>query len=630
METLLGIASRIWLKASGLALLAAAAGLLAIPALLAMDTSWIMHTEGSPGGTIGFVFFAGIGVVAAIAGLACAAAGIGLLAAGSESRGIAVLAALVCVPLVAAGLARGFLERSAADARDPVKSRQARERTEAYWAARWEGIEPSESGMYRLVWKARKRLPPAELTLPIEDLRPDLEAELPEPGAGPVRFALPAVQASGATLTLYFSDEHENVQRPGGPRYRPDPEIAPLWVSRKDGEWRYLGVDCDRARMLGMQSSTLRCYTPDSRLLRIVPLRGVHRATLRGDSYGPNCRTMFPFHARPAVVESPGSCMDDTSVAALAAAMGLLERLGADTAAPPSPAERLARVRAAAANCENAAKGLPATGGDSAARRMRGVACGYAIQLAAREIAEQPDDVAPLLVRSLEAGPPAGRQPRAGYVDAALRGLEAAARKDGRSVVLAYVLRIEALGSGAGAARPSVEALLARADELPGPADPLFERVYDAMRSAPLPAAQASQRLAVLSSLHEKAAAVDARSELAWKTRYGVCRERAAMGVERETLKACADDLVAEWQGRVARTASFAPFDGEPALALAITRMYAQSADATSASAGVAQGLRRTRELAAARIAPHRTEVFDELDRREAQLAAKPKVRASR
>jgi hypothetical protein len=56
--------------------------------------------------------------------------------------------------------------------------------------------------------------------------------------------------------------------------------------------------------------------------------------------------------------------------------------------------------------------------------------------------------------------------------------------------------------------------------------------------------------------------------------------------------------------------------------------MYAESAETGPAAvAAAAQGLRRTRELATTRIAPHRTEVFDELDKREAQLA--PKAQAA-
>jgi hypothetical protein len=620
-----------WRIVAGIALLVGASGLFVVPAVLMMDTSFFnMRSEGSPAGTILFVLAGSIGFFTALGGVACVISAATVLAWGSGSRGpLVVLACIVAPPLVAAAVARNFLAQTAADARDPVKSRQASERNEAYWAARWEGVERIDGGRYRLVWKAHKGQPPVELVLPAEELRPDLDAPpLPDKeGSSPVALPLVTADAGGATLTLYLSDEHVRAILRNVTSLQ-DPEIAPLWISRKGGEWRYLGIDCRRAEMLGIAGpSAPSCYTPPSRLARLVPeLQGLRREVLRGEEYSTSCRMTFPFQGRPAVLESPGSCLGEKSLAALKAAIGLLERLGNDTAAPPPAAERLARVRSATANCEKAGQGVPRTGGDSVARGMRDRACGYAIQLAAREMAEQPDDVAPLLVRSLEAGPPAARQLKAGYIDAVLRGFGAAARKDTRGFVHAHVLRIEAVGSGAAAARPSVEALLARAAELPGPDDPLFERIYDSVRKAPLPPAYASQRLALLASLHEKAAAVDPRSELAWKTRYGACRERASRGVEREALKACADDLVAEWQDRIARKASFEPFDGEPELAVAITRMYAESAEAAPGG-GALQGLRRTRELATTRIAPHRTEVFDELDKREAQLA--PKAQAA-
>ena len=626
----LAMRGRTWRMVSALVLLAGAVGLLAIPALLLMDTaSWMVQTEGSPAGTILFAVAGSIGLIAAIAGIACAVAGAALTAEGAGSRALVFLACLA----LAVGAARHFSVRLAADARDPVKAREWRTRNEAYWAARWEGIERVEGGMYRLVWKSRKGLPPVELMLPAEDLRPDLEAPpLPEKeGSSPVRLPLVAAEAGGATLTLYLSDEHERVQRPGGPRYRPDPEIAALWVSRKGGEWRYLGIDCDEARILGIApgASAPGCHSPPSRLARLLPaLEGAHRVALRGDAYPATCRMILPYQARPAVLESPGACLGEQNLAALKAAMGLLDRLGRDTAEPPATAERVARVRGATANCETVAKDASQRARDAGARRLHRAACGHATQLAAREVSEQPDEIAPLLLRSLEAGPPAAREIEAGYVGTLLRSLERPGRKDGRDVVHAHVLRIEALGSGKALARPSVEAILSHAEELPGPADPLFERIYDAVRKAPLPPAQSSRRLALLADLHEKAAAADPRSELAWKTRYGTCRERASLGVERETLYACADDLLAAWRDRIARSASFAAFDGEAELALAITRMYAQSAEVAPAGAA-ALGLRRTRELASARIPPDRTEVFDELDKREAQLAraALPKRR---
>lgn len=97
---------------SGVALLVGAAGLLAVPALMLMNTSaWMLHTEGSPAGTILFTVAGSIGLFTGLAGAACAVAAATLLAYGTSFRVSIFLASLVIATLLAAGVARIFTGR---------------------------------------------------------------------------------------------------------------------------------------------------------------------------------------------------------------------------------------------------------------------------------------------------------------------------------------------------------------------------------------------------------------------------------------------------------------------------------------------------------------------------------------
>jgi hypothetical protein len=265
---------------------------------------------------------------------------------------------------------------------------------------------------------------------------------------------------------------------------------------------------------------------------------------------------------------------------------------------------------------------------EAARGKARDLACRHALAAVRPEAAATPAAAA-LLLRALEAAPDAAPGERAAGLDAAVQALESAGRGESREMLQAHAMRLDEAGQSTGArdrarSRDSLDVVLALAPKLLQPEDPLFEKVQWSMTSVQLHPTEIPRRVEALAAREEKARAADPGSEIATRTRYHLCRERAYAAFQRDTLGACADDLFAAWQARIAARAPFDAFRGEGELAASIGRMYASYAllDAARLPAG-REGLQRVRALAQSRFAilPDKAWVLDALGKMEASLA---------
>jgi hypothetical protein len=417
-------------------------------------------------------------------------------------------------------------------------------------------------------------------------------------------------------------------------------------VSREKGAWRLLGFECgpkSEAEFPAIGSSTdprTRCYQPQGVLARLVPrLFGFGRARLYVTEDRGACRTSFPWRERVATVSTPGKCFDEASLVGLAASVSLLDRLERDTATPPSQAERLDRARSAVARCEEApAKSSPQASPQrpSSRRKPIGPACRYAAQLAARELASAPVEASSLMLRVIDRLPSDANKVRAAQLDAVIAALKPdAATAGSREMLRAHAMRLDDLG---GSEEPRSRALAKASFDMVltlGPAhlavdDPLLETVLDGVSAIRVHPTEESSQLAMLNVLHEKALAGSA-PDLELKARYAICRLRVAAALERELLKACAENFLATWQARVAGGLTFDPFQNERELAIAIGRMYVGYAYGVRDRAAGEEGLARVRELAAGRFASHsdRGIVSGALKEMDGLLLELPRTRAA-
>jgi hypothetical protein len=127
----------------------------------------------------------------------------------------------------------------------------------------------------------------------------------------------------------------------------------------------------------------------------------------------------------------------------------------------------------------------------------------------------------------------------------------------------------------------------------------------------------------LLEAWDEKAARSLPGSDLALSVRYRLCSERLGANLERETLGACADELMRAWERRIGEGKPFDIFHGEAELAMAIARMRVSHAWAINDFDTGRAGVRRVRELVTARFAPAQSgELLAALTRMEEGLAA--------
>jgi hypothetical protein len=223
-----------------------------------------------------------------------------------------------------------------------------------------------------------------------------------------------------------------------------------------------------------------------------------------------------------------------------------------------------------------------------------GGTCRHAAALAVAELGTAPADGAALALRALEAIDDPERTKQLPAIDALLRGLTASGRGESRDALRAHVLRI----ARGGTSPESAEAILTLAPKLLAADDPLFDRVSRLSMGE----AYATRQVALQQAWHEKAASAAPGSDLALKARYRACRARVSANVERETLGACADELMAAWDRRIAENKPFDIFDSEGELAAAIARMYYSHGFAAQDFAPAAEGVRRVRDKAGARL----------------------------
>lgn len=612
--------------------------LLAIAASLAAGFSpSSFRTEGSPAGTAAFIVVGGVIVFSAVAGLFLFFHGLSRLGGGESATPLRVGVSLASVAVVAgAALAGHDRHRGSGDpgtgaaasiaARQKETARRDRYRLEHEVLRR---VEVTEA--YALDWAPTADAPALAMRVPAADLRRErgartaTVAQTPD-GVRRLDIALAEALPVIATMQLLrdegmLDDDLFQGLRAEPAKHADGPQF--LWAQSGKGSWRVLGFDCGK-RALELHESLAAgpsggpgCHEPKWLARKLPSLFGLEHVRLAARSTRSACRAGFRYRGRPVIVFSQGgACFDEQGVAALMTAAVMLDRMEREAATPPTAAERLAMAKAAVRRCE-AAQG-----------KARDLACHHALAVAQPEMASTPEAIA-LLLRALEAAPDAAAGERAAMLDAAVQALESAGRRESREMLQAHAMRLDDAGQATAGrdrarSRASLDVVLALAPKLLQPDDPLFEKVLWPMTRVQLHPTEMPRRVEALAALEEKARAADPGSEIATRTRYHLCRERANAAIERDTLGACADDLLAAWQARIAARASFEAFRGEGELAASIGRMYASYAliDPAKLPPG-REGLQRVRKLAHSRFAilPDKSWVLDALDRMEASLA---------
>lgn len=578
------------------------------------------QSDGSAAGLVIFVVYAGLGIASASIGVAFAGSAFRRIARGESgtailTRGQATALVLAIATTVAALLGYRYY------AAQPYKVKRAQSTEDRVQQV----VTVREA--YPLAWKSRGGAPELRLAIPAGDLA--RESGSPEPSIketkdGPhvVRLALP--EAPDASMELHRDDYFvgdDLLMGLDAPRASRDPSTPEsFWVRRDAGGWQFLGLQCKERTLADMPAA--RCYQPDAPLARWVPaLFGLENVRMHAIQESSICKFGFRYRERIVKVAARGRCFSEPGLAMLTSAVAVLHRLGQDTRAPPDAAARMARAAAAVALCEEAAKAAPPAGtagiaAHEASQRVEG-RCANAERLAVAELASAPAEGAALALRAVEGAGDFGGRRQVPTIDAVLAALASSGRGESREALRAHALRIK-LG---GASAESTDAVLTLAPKVLAADDPLF----DAISRLSLGEANAARNIVLLQAWHEKAASTAAGSDVALKARYRLCNARVSANVGREGLQACADELMAAWERRVAEGKPFDIFYGEAELAAALARMYYSSGFATEDFAGGLAGVRRVREKAAARLpadAAHAplTTMFLDL---EAQLAAR-------
>ena len=594
------------------------------------------QSEGSAAGLVFFLVYAGVGVLFGTLGLGFAGSAVARIARGEKSTVFGRRVAFVVLggtALALAGLAawrfHGAMVTSG--------------RIEAKQHDRIVRVVPAKDG-YALAWEARgeaRKLALAISPADWSDAAGDRALEVQETRDGPrmVELRIAAADAPHATLRLHrdaglVDDAVLDALEGRGKRGAGDPDMPrAFWVSTAGGAGQFVGFQC--AAEARTRRPALQCHEPDAPLARYVPrVHGLERVRLHigQDRSNARCDMSFHYHDRVATVSSRSACFDAASVSALAAGVALLGRLEHDAVSPPSAAERLARASAAVARCDAADAALRKAG-DAVARRDADAradqGCLYALSVAAAELERSPQEASALLLRALEARVATGGANEARYVERLLTMIEAGGRGQSRDAVRAHSLRvIYDRGERTAAVKASRERVASLAPRVLAADDAAFELADRATASASDPEAQALN-LALLQAWHEKAQASAPGSDFALKARYALCRARLGANLQRDTLGACADELMAAWQVRAAAGKPFDMFGGEPELAAAIARMYYAygyaAQDFPTGVAGVQQvRLRSVERFASTREYEPFVAMLQDL---EGQLAPKVRIR---
>lgn len=533
------------------------------------------RTEGSPAGTIAFVVVGSIIVVAGAGGLFLFFHG--LVRLGGEADGAVPLrlgVALASAAIVAGAAVAGFKQHRGSGDRASEASASVTARQKA--TARRDRYRPDHDVVrrvevrdaYALQWKEKAGAPALAMRIPLADLRreggaPTVTVFETVDGPRSLDIAIAEVLPTTATMQLLRDDSALDDELYDGLKAAPakgaDAPPQFLWAETGKGAWRVLGFDCGK-RSLDLHETLAAggsgCHEPKWLERRLPSLFGLEHVRVAAPTGKRFCRAGLRYRGRPVIVFSEGACFGENAVASLMAAVALLDRMEREVVAPAPQGERLARARASVERCE------------SAQGKGREPACRHALALVRAEISAAPV-AASLLLRALQAVPDARSGDRAASLDAAVQALEAAGRDESREMLQAHAMRLEEIGqSGAerdrARSRASLEVVLTLAPKLLEPDDPYFEKVQALMIRARLHPTEVPRRIAVLEALEEKARAARPGSEIATRTRYNLCRERAYAAIQRDTLAACAEHLLETWQARIAARTSFEAFGGGP------------------------------------------------------------------
>jgi hypothetical protein len=644
----------VWLsKKSAFVSLATGLALLAVPvAQWATFDRRYFHSDGSSAGLVIFAVYALVGFFCGVVGFTLAASAITRFALGEVSKRNRIIffcaAGTVLIGMQVYGLyGRDYLaQREIAALRRAAKDQPKQEKE----VARKVTVRDS----YALSWTSRGRVPALRLAVPAADFvvrdrrDPDPWVEETKDGVVALELALPW-SAGQPRLTLHRDDPfaEDILGTLDDSRY----ELPAIWVSTQGGGWKLLGLECSERALdrypaarsggsAGAGKGPVPCYAPSDSLMRRLPrLYDLERVRVHsGDTSKTRsgCTTAFRYRERLAWIETGDECPSPETLPILAAAADLLDRLGRDTQIPPDAATRLARAKAATEDCEAARKALRLDTMDNPSihRAAAGIesSCARSVRLAAAELKVSPAEASVVLLRAIEARgdlPPQDLP----YLDQIVAAFAAAGRGDTRDMLWAHVVRhwhfeSKATEETRKAAAVSMRSMLAAAPSLAAD-DPLWPRFSRILSFTAPEDQEAARKIAILAAWDRKVAAEYPGSDIALMARYRVCVARHGARLERESLGACADDLLAAWQARVAAGRPLGILSEEAAVAQAVGGMYFEYAQATQEFARGVAGIRRVREFATARIPPMPayTDALDSLRRMEQSLAARTGAR---
>lgn len=502
---------------------------------------------------------------------------------------------------------------------------------------------------YRLAWASHSHAAALEMLVASADL--PLNGDEREPRIGETRdgplvldVVVPSAQAAYATLRLHRHDANveddvfDALEGKARPAQRGAPSMPhAFWVEGRDGNWKVLGWECEAATPL----PPLGCGRPEAPLARWMPtLFGIQRVAFHAASDRANarCDMSFRYRGRVATVSTRERCGTEASGAAFVEGVEALARMSGDARIPPDAAERERRLQAALGRCDAAAAALRVAASEPA-RHLEGRArldatCDYAIRLAAPRLQAEPAAAGRAMLRAMHVRFAAGGSPLVDRSGAVLEALERAGEGRSADAAHAQALRVSYLRNQGkrDESHAPLEALLALAPELP-PDAPAFAPLERIAATSDFEDAYKARYLAVLAARHAKAAAAPG-SPLELRLRYALCTQRMYWNLERETLKECAESLLAAWPP-AATAEPAAPFDKPEYAAKSLGSMHVSYAYAAQDFAGGAAGVGEVLRQATERIpaTPQNEWLFGELRARQAELtsrASPPRPHAAR
>jgi len=296
------------------------------------------QTEGSPAGTILFAVLGSVVLGAGFLGLVLAGRGI----VDAANLGAMHLFATVFTMLfVAAGVGSYFVKRPGGGGggggyggKGDVVDAPIRKFPPMTERGAARSVEIRDA--YALAWKERGAAPALRMSIPASRFAFDT-TRIPETQDGPrhVDLVVADVPAGFAWLRLHRDDsEFDDPAQANlyGRILRRAPWQGAFWADEAKRSWRLAGFDCtspaveNRADLLG--DAPPGCYEAQGFLARWFPsVAGPKRIRLVVDPAGKTCRMMFLYRGRPATLTAAAPCLDRSSFAALAAAMGQVARL---------------------------------------------------------------------------------------------------------------------------------------------------------------------------------------------------------------------------------------------------------------------------------------------------------------